>query len=219
MNNEQDTHKEVKALDALQDHLRDVVNSITELRGLIENWIAGNTAEIENHMEKLERIEDRANVIKWKILDQISEAETMLHREDFMRLVMTIDEIVDLAEGTGHSVSFLESWKPDTKSVTYIKEMIDKLSEMIKTVRETLFVLTQNTEKSVEIARKIYDIERKIDKLHRDMIKHIFSRDDLDPKTLYLVSNFIDHLEDMADIMETVTDAIRIIAVARKGFF
>ena len=218
MSNERDTHKEVKALDALQDHLRDVVNSINELGLLIDDWIDGNTAEIEKHIEKLEKIEDQANVIKWKILDQISEAETMLHREDFMRLVMTMDEIVDLAEGTGHAASVLNVWKPDSKSVSYIREMVDNISEMIRALRESLFVLTQSTENSVGIARKIYDLERKIDNLHRGMIKHLFSLD-LNPKIIYLATNFIEHLEDMADILESVTDAIRIIAVARKGFF
>jgi predicted phosphate transport protein (TIGR00153 family) len=218
MSNERDTHKEVKALDALQDHLRDVVNSINELGRLIDDWIDGNTAEIEKHIETLEKIEDQANVIKWKILDQISEAETMLHREDFMRLVMTMDEIVDLAEGTGHAVSVLSVWKPDSKSVSYIREMVDKISEMARALRESLFVLTQSTENSVGIARKIYELERKIDDLHRSIIKHLFSLD-LNPKIIYLATNFIEHLEDMADIMESVTDAIRIIAVARKGFF
>jgi predicted phosphate transport protein (TIGR00153 family) len=218
MSNDHNAHKERKALDALQDHLRHVVNSITQLRGLIESWIEGNTKKIEIHLEKLENIEDQANKIKWKILDELSEAETMLHREDFMRLVMTIDEIVDYAEGTGHRVAFLEAWKPDSKSISFITEIMDALTEMITILRESLFVLTQSTEKSVKIARNIYDIERKIDNLHRNMIKHVYSLD-IDSKTLFLASNFIEHLEDMADIMETVTDAIRIIAVARKGFF
>jgi len=217
MNNEQDTYKEVKALDALQDHLRYVVNSITELRNLIEDWISKKNENMEIHIEELERIEKQANTIKWKILDELSEAETMLHREDFMRLVMTIDEIVDYAEGTGHRVIFLMEWCPDEKSISYIKEMMDALFKMIKTLRESIFILTQNTDKSIKIAQKIYDIEREIDKLHRNMIKHIFSLD-IDYKTLLLISNLIEHLENIADIMENVTDAIRIIAVARRGF-
>ena len=212
------THKEIKALDALQDHLRYVLNAIKELRSLIEDWIEGTTKNIETHIEKLENIEDQANKIKWKILDELSEAETMLHREDFMRLVMAIDEIVDYAEGTGHRVAILSTWQPDTKSISYIREIMDALSKMILTLRESVFVLTQSTDKSVEIARKIYEIERSIDKLHRNMIKHVFSLD-IDVKMLYLASNFIDHLEEMADIVESVTDAIRIIAVARKGYF
>ncbi|MFX1293476.1 MAG: DUF47 domain-containing protein [Promethearchaeota archaeon] len=217
MSNDLGTHKERKALDALQDHLRYVVNSIKELRDLVEDWIERNSDRIDSHIEKLEEIEDLANKIKWKILDELSEAETMLHREDFMRLVMTIDEIVDYAEGTGHRITFLSRWQPDTKSISYIRKILDALSEMIASLRESLFVLTQSTENSMNIACGIYDIERKIDKLHRNMIQHVYSLD-IDSKMLFLASNFIEHLEEMADIMEKVTDAIRIIAVARKGF-
>lgn len=213
-----DTYEETKALDTMQDHLRYVLNALQELRGLIEDWINGAMERIEVHIKNLETIEDQANKIKWKIIDEISEAETMVHREDFMRLAMIVDEIVDYAEGTGHRVAMLRTWKPDPKSISFIREMMDALSKMITFLREALFVLTQNTEKAVENARKIYESERDIDKLHRSMIKHIYSLN-IDTKLFYAASNFADHLEEMADIVESVTDAIRIIAVARKGHF
>ncbi|HUX99694.1 MAG TPA: DUF47 family protein [Candidatus Deferrimicrobium sp.] len=218
MSNEEDTRKEMKALDMLQDHLREVLASIKELRNAIDVWTEGKTESIEPHVEKLQEIENKANTIKWKILNELSQAETMLHREDFMRLVMTIDEIVDYAEGTGHRVGILKSWKPDEKSINFIKEIMDKLFQMMMTLRESIFVLTQNSENSITIAQNIYDMEREIDKLERNMTKHIYSLN-IDHKILLQALSFIDHLEEMADITEKVTDAIRIIAVARKGFF
>jgi predicted phosphate transport protein (TIGR00153 family) len=216
MSDDQGIAKEMKTLDTLQDHLRCVMDSVKELGSLIENWLKGNKASIKTHIEKLETIEDQANKIKWKLLDDISEAETMLRQQDYMRLVLTIDEIVDYAEGTSHRISMLEAWEPDPTSATYIRDMMDALSKMISTLREVVFVLTQNMETSQKMARTIYDIERDIDRLHRAMLKHVFSLN-LDYKTLYIAANFTDHLEQMADIVESVTDAIRIIAVARKG--
>ena len=123
---------------------------------------------------------------------------------------------MDYAEGTGHRVNMLEAWQPDPTSATYIRNMMDALSKMISTLRDVIFVLTQNTEKSQKMSRTIYDIERDIDKLHRNMLKHVFTLN-LDYKTFYMATNFTDHLEQMADIVESVTDAIRIIAVARRG--
>ncbi|NVM55849.1 MAG: DUF47 family protein [Candidatus Helarchaeota archaeon] len=218
MSDDHITRQEMKALDILQDHLRQVLASIKELRSLVDDWIDNKTEDIEAHIEKLGNIENQANKIKWRILDQLSKAETMLHREDFMRLVMTIDEIVDYAEGTGHRVAILSSWKPDEKSSSYVREIMDALFKMIMTLRESIFVLTQNSENSINIAREIYKLERNIDTLHRDMTKHVYTLD-IDHKTFSLALNFIDHLEDMADIGEAVTDAIRIIAVARKGSY
>ena len=216
MSDDHDITKEMKTLDTLQDHLRYVLDSVKELRNLIENWLKGNKASIKIHIEKLQTIEDQANKIKWKLLDEISEAETMLHQQDYMRLILTIDEIVDYAEGTGHRVTMLEAWQPDPTSASFIRDMMDALFKMISTLREVIFVLTQNTEKSQKISRTIYDIERDIDRLHRGMLKHVFSLN-LDYKTLYVAANFTDHLEQMADIVENVMDAIRIIAVARRG--
>ena len=216
MSDDHDVSKEMKMLDTLQDHLRYVLDSIKELQDLIENWLNGNIESIQEHIEKLQDIEDQANKIKWKLLDEISEAETMLHQQDYMRLILTIDEIVDYAEGTGHRVAMLQSWEPDPTSASFIRSMTDALFKMISTLRETIFVFTQNIEKSQKIARAIYDIERDIDRLHREMLTHVFSLD-LDYKTLYIAANFTDHLEQMADIVENVTDAIRIIAVARTG--
>ena len=74
------------------------------------------------------------------------------------------------------------------------------------------------SENSFKIAREIYELERNIDNLHRNMIKHAYSLD-IDHKTLTSILRFVDHLEDMADIGEKVTDAIRIIAVARRGAY
>lgn len=218
MSSDHISRQEMKALDILQDHLRQVLASIKELRGLVDDWFDGKSKNIEAHIEQLEKIENQADTIKWKILDELSGADTMLHREDFMRLVITIDEIVDYAEGTGHRVAFLSGWQPDQESISFIREMMDALFKMMMTLRESIFVLTQNSENSMNIAREIYDLERNIDKLHRNMTNHIYSIE-IDHKTLSLALGFIDHLEDMADIGEKVTDAIRIIAVARKGSF
>ena len=85
MSDDHDITKEMKTLDALQDHLRCVLDSIKELRSLIENWLKGNKASIKIQIEKLQTIEDQANKIKWKLLDDVSEAETMLHQQDYMR--------------------------------------------------------------------------------------------------------------------------------------
>ncbi len=217
MSDDHISRQEMKALDILQDHLRQVLASIKELRGLFDDWIEKKVDTIDPHIEELGKIEDQANKIKWKILDELSSAETMLHREDFMHLVMTIDEIVDHVEGTGHRFGYLRDWQPDKQSITYIEEMFDALFKMMMTLRESIFVLTQNSENSIKIAREMYELERSIDKIHRNMIEHVYSLD-LDHKTLSLVVRVVDHLEDMADIGEAVTDAIRIIAVARKGY-
>ncbi len=210
------SRQEMKALDILQDHLRQVLASIKELRSAVDDWINGNGEKIDVYIDQLGELENQANTIKWKILDELSGADTMLHREDFMRLVMTIDEIVDYAEGTGHRLAILTDWKPDEKSISFIREMMDALFKMMMTLRESIFVLTQNLENSITIASEIYDLERNIDKLHRNMTKHIYSLD-INHKILSFALGFIDHLEEMADIGEKVTDAIRIIAVARKG--
>ncbi|TFG05868.1 MAG: DUF47 family protein [Promethearchaeota archaeon] len=218
MSDAQITRQEMKALDILQDHLRQVLASITELRNLVDDWFEKKEESVQIHIKKLEDIENKANDIKWKILNELSSAQTMLNREDFMRLVMTNDSLVDHTEGIGHRVLLLMNWIPDTKTVSYIKDMLDAILKMMMTLRESIFVLTQNSENSINKASEIYELERNIDALHRDAVKHLYSQD-LDAKTLHLAVGLIEHLEDLADIGEDVTDAIRIIAVARKGHF
>jgi len=218
VSNDHGTRQEMKALDILQDHLRQVLAAIKELRTLVNNWIEKKMERFDDRIEELGKIENQANLIKWKVLDALSGAETMLHREDFMRLVMTIDEIIDHAEGTGYRVALLTDWKPDEKISAYLREMMDSIFKMMMILRESIFILTQNSENSINISREIYELERKIDKIHRNAMRYINSLD-LDHKTLFLIMSFIEHLEKMADIGEDVTDAIRIIAVARKGYY
>ncbi|MHA1300548.1 MAG: DUF47 domain-containing protein [Candidatus Helarchaeota archaeon] len=218
LNNEYDNaRQEMKALDNMQDYMRIVFSAIKELSVMLDEWFGKKTKSLDKKLSKLTELESKAEDLKRIILDELSEAEAMLHREDFMRLVMSIDEIVDVTEGTGYRIKSVSDWEPDPRTREILQEMMNKVIEIMNSLKTVLFILTQNAEQAIKGTEKISSIERDIDNIRRKLIDHIYSLD-LDFKLVLKMRDLINHIEELADLTERVADSARIIGVARRGF-
>ncbi|TFF87922.1 MAG: DUF47 family protein, partial [Promethearchaeota archaeon] len=150
---EEHTRLEIKALDILNDYIRDVYNRlIKKLALMVESLISGDQAEIEKELENVLRIETESIDIKNEVLDIISEAEGMIHRGDLMRLVLLVAQLADCSTGLGYRIQAASTWKPDSESKNKMTSMMDNVNKSIKLVREAIFLLPQNAGKSINAA-------------------------------------------------------------------
>ncbi|MBD3228778.1 MAG: DUF47 family protein [Candidatus Lokiarchaeota archaeon] len=214
---EEHTRLEIKALDILNDYIRDVYNRlIKKLALMVESLIKGDQNEIEKGLENVLRVETESIDIKNEVLDIISEAEGMIHRGDLMRLVLLVAQLADSSTGLGYRIQAASLWKPDDDSIKKMQAMMDNVKESIKLVREAIFLLPQNAGKSMDVAKEIESYERLIDGLQRDFIQHIYDLD-LDFNTILRIRDFIIRLEEISDIAADIGEAIRVLAVSRYG--
>ncbi|WXG42670.1 MAG: DUF47 family protein [Promethearchaeati archaeon SRVP18_Atabeyarchaeia-1] len=210
-----DASAEQKAIDIAQDHCRKIVSAVKELSLLYDDWVEGEYKEAEDRLNRISRIEDEANKLKHELLDQLSKATTMVNREDLMRLALVIDEIADVAEGTGFRITAIHDWKPDAGFKKEMQDLIEKLITATEKLRLSIFMLSENPAKSLEFADEIDAIEQDADKIQR-RVGHSLYASKLEPKTLIMLKELVAHFEEMADTAERAADAIRIVAMARS---
>ena len=95
------------------------------------------------------------------------------------------------------------------KGISLLSSLI--LDESTK-MRETLMSLTFNPTKALEMASVVEDIERKIDNVQRELEIDIITTK-MNSSTL-LLKDIIERLENTADIIISVLDQIRVLAVS-----
>ncbi|MHA1229662.1 MAG: DUF47 domain-containing protein [Candidatus Helarchaeota archaeon] len=208
---------EIKTLDMLNDYMRIIYSKLLKkLETMVDNMISGDYSKLETEMDELLKIEMESIELKKEIMDELSEAEGLMARGDLMRLTMLLSHLADSSTGLGYRIQAASAWSPDKKSIEKMKAMMENVDQSIKIIREAIFMLPQNARKSIEIAKDVENIERKIDGIQRDFIQHIYDLE-LDFKTILRIRDFVIRLEEISDIAADTADAIRILAVSRYG--
>jgi hypothetical protein len=209
-----DESAEQKAIDIAQDHCRKMVSTVKELSLLFDDWVEGNYREAEEKLNRITRLENDANSLKHELLDQLSKATTMINREDLMRLALVVDEIADLAEGTGYRILTIQDWKPDATMKKELGSLVEKVISATEKLRQSIFMLSQNPTKAVESADEVDEIEKEADAIQR-RVGHSLYTSKVEPRTLMMLKELVSHFEEMADTAERAADAIRIVAMSR----
>ncbi|WXG47674.1 MAG: DUF47 family protein [Candidatus Atabeyarchaeum deiterrae] len=210
-----DASAEQKAIDIAQDHCRKIVSVVKELSLLYDDWVEGDYKEAEERLDRISRIESDANELKHELLDQLSKATTMVNREDLMRLALVVDEIADVAEGTGFRILAIQDWKPDINLRKEMQLLVEKLIMATDKLRLSIFMLTQNPSKAIELADEVDALEKEADIVQRRIGRSSYMSK-MEPRTLIMLKELIAHFEEMADTAERAADAIRIVAMSRS---
>ncbi|MHA1644993.1 MAG: DUF47 domain-containing protein [Candidatus Freyarchaeota archaeon] len=208
--------KERIVLEIIQDHIRKILSAVKALAPFLEAWLNGNEKEMEELLSKISQAQSEAEEIKLELLDELSVAATLIQREDMMRLVLITDEIVDYAEGTAFRLKGLKNWKPESKIVEDLRNLVATMIRSVETLRESIFTIVEDAEKAKKAAEEIDKLERFMDQIHRAAEQTLFDLD-LDHRTLIRLLNIVTNLEDAVDTTRRAADAVRIIAVARQG--
>ncbi|WP_455282511.1 DUF47 family protein [[Eubacterium] cellulosolvens] len=204
-----------RILGLCQDNSRNQVEIIRKLALMIDTITDKKTDEMKDHYKEMLNMIDESAKSKLNILDQIASlGPFLMNREDFLRLTFRLSEITDNIE----SVAFRLISSKEKKIQIDMKYMkgISLLSSLIldesTKMRETLMSLTFNPTKALEMASVVEDIERKIDNVQRELEIEIITTK-LNSSTL-LLKDIIERLENTADIIISVLDQIRVLAVS-----
>lgn len=205
---------ERRALGMCLDHIIYIRECVASLTTAIEAWVGHNEIASEKLIKTLSELENRADKTKYELLRHLSEATSLLRREDMMRVVLIADKIAENVESAGFHLTTILTWRPSSELAKDILKMIDGVIEIMDTLKEAVRMLTSNTEKVIAYIDKINNLERSIDLIHRKLLDKI-SKLEIDMRLLLRLRDFIDHIEAISDISEEVGDAILILAMSR----
>ena len=202
-------------LDASQDHIRKVVNCVKGMVQTIDAWLQGNDPLMKEKLEMTRKYEQDADGVKDILLRKTAEAETVIHRQDLLQLILKVDEIADYAEGVAVRVSYI-TYRPND----YIGKQISELGKMVLScvtnVREAIFELAKRSKRVYDMCDEIDKGEQAIDDIFRSLEADLFKSFDMDVRIMMQIRSMTYHMEDMGDIAESVADFIRIVAASRS---
>ncbi len=205
---------DTEIIDAAQDHIRKVVNTVKGMVQTIDAWLQGNETLVKEKLEITRKFEQDADGVKDILLRKTAESETVLHRQDLLRLILKVDEIADYAEGVAVRVTYIK-YKPNEYISKQIVDLGKAVLSCVTNVREAILELAKRSKRVYEVCDQIDKGEQAVDDIFRSLEADLFKSFDMDVRIMMQIRSMTYHMEDMGDLAEAVSDFIRIVAASR----
>ncbi len=193
----------------LEEHFRIALSANRIVVNALSDWLDSNKTVEQDALKKITEMEEKGDDIKRRILMELANANSLMQREDLVRLVHYNDKLVDGAEIAGyHLAATIGTWKPEGE----LKDKIDQIGvavmEIITQQREAVRFLSLNMETSMKKADEICISEKKIDVLMRDVFSLLYPAE-IEIATLLRFRDFLNVMEDIANFSEDAAITIR----------
>ncbi len=177
----------------------------------------GESEEVRRLNKKVDRSESEADEYRRKIIHNILQGSLMPNtRADILNLIEAIDDIADNVEDILESIIFLNL---DFCCINQedLEEMISLLKQQFADMTRGVNSLFDEMSQALVYAKKLEEIESKIDDLEEKMTREIGQLPDITTGEKLIHRKLIKDISDIADVIEEVGDHIEIIISVRKG--
>jgi len=206
-----------RSLDLMSDHVRKVQDSVRVLVNAFDNFLTCQVPELESDYQKIAVLEDDADKIKRELIEQLTKAApSLLYREDFLRLVVMVDEIAESSQSISRLMLRLakNKWIPNSSLADGLRVMSVEVLATFEALRDAILTLPMNPRRAIESVPKVHAQEAKVDEIYHDLdfnalveVKQI--------ERLLIYRDLLGLLEHMADNIEDASDDLRVLALHR----
>lgn len=208
--------RKTEALDLAQEQITKALDTVKLLHKVVKSASEGKKEEAREHFEKLMGIEEEVDNLRRSVFKELTNvAISVEFREDLMHLVKRLDVMADHVKDSARSVTvLLETDVPDEIWSINVR-VAEALVESATTLRSSIEKLGTDPVKAKELAKKVDEIEGRIDKDYL-AAKKLFIRysRQIDPGTLLILNNLIEFMEQAADTCADTADYIAVLASA-----
>jgi predicted phosphate transport protein (TIGR00153 family) len=204
-----------RLLSLVQDQIRHVLDLLRKTLLMLE------AANREEDLKKLEEIysqvlkTDEAGKEARRLVEkEVSEIGAILtNREDFIRLVNSIDKIADTAEGVAFRILGLAKarMKINKDILNSMLRLGEVVLQTVTKLREALLAVTLNSDTFMQKTKETEDSERQVDELYRNL-DLVILQSDMKVGQLLLVREIVSMLEDIADRAEESAETLRVLS-------
>ena len=179
------------------------VKGAKEMVGLMSNF-----DDLENRVHAIESIEKQADKVTYAALDLLHKTFiTPIDRDDIHKLITNMDDILDLLEDAGQTISLYDI-KAVTPEAKRLAELCLSCAEKVKAAVGLLHSMDNSTQ-ILALCEEIDRFESDADHVMRAAMSKLF-RDEPDVRTLI-------KLKAIYEILETVTDRCEDVANVIEG--
>jgi predicted phosphate transport protein (TIGR00153 family) len=209
-------HREQKGIIVeARRHMDKVVETVELLGRAVEAMCNGRIEEANQLHEKLAAAEHDADIIRRDIMAKLSHGLLLPpERQDLVRLVGSMDDVADQAQGASRIVVIFD------EAPELLKEDLIAFTQLIQRavghLAQALEMLSSGqTEKALEACMQVETLEEEGDRLKHSIMKKLFSQD-LPARLLLLLHDLVESMENTIDRAEDSADLVRVLSVSQK---
>lgn len=207
-----------RLLDFIMEHSKRLWTSYRHLEEMMDLYLKGRANKrIKELAEEIKRIEKEGNDIKLHIFDYLARiGEALMYREDWMRLILNLDALLDYVDSISFRLSIAASkrWYPTPEVAEGFKRFLLLVNVMFDKLKQSLTMLQADALKVLEVCNELEDLEGEIDEHHRELGLMLLESN-VSFQTLIILHEICERLETLADFAVRVGDSLRLIAMHR----
>lgn len=203
------TSELAKITQILDEHFRVALSAHKIVLNAITVWIEEHKSISREELAKATSLEEKGDDLKRAILKTLADANSLMQREDLMRLVHYNDKQIDGAEIICyHLAAVMDKWVPDGELKEKVAEIVKLMTAIVTQQREAIRFLSINIEESMKKADEICRIEKQIDITWREIVGLLYPLD-IPLEVILRFRDVINQLEELANFSEDAAIAIR----------
>jgi len=197
----------------LEEHFRAALAASKMVHNAVNDWLAGKSNITAADLKAITDLEEKGDDLKHTILIELAKANTLMQREDLLRLVHYNDKLADGAEWCMyHLAAISSSWQPEGELKEKIAKMSEQVIEEITQQREAVRFLSINMEESIKRADEICKLEKQVDVVQREIVTLLYPAN-IPLAILLRFRDFINMMEDIANFGEDAAITIRTLSL------
>ena len=207
-----------KLLDLIMEHGKKLWESFKQLEEMMSLYLSGKiNKKIKELADAIKTTEREGNEIKLQIYDYLARVgEALMYREDWMRLVLNLDSILDYIDSISFRLSIAASkkWYPTPEVAEGFRRLLSLVDLMLDKLKLALTTLQTNALRTLEICNELEEQEREIDEYHRELGLTLLESN-VSTSALMLLHEICERLETLADLALRTGDSLRLLAMHR----
>lgn len=197
---------EGKFFDLFNQHAELCVKGSKEMLALMTNF-----DDLENRVHAIEGVEKQADAVTYNTIELLHKTFiTPLDRDDIHKLITRMDDILDLMEDAGQTISLYDI-REVTPEAKRLAELCVACTEKVKVAVGMLHNMN-NSRDILTVCEEIDRLESDADHVMRAAMSKLF-RDEPDVRTLIKLKAIYELLETVTDRCEDVANIIEGIVV------
>jgi len=207
--------KEKEARKLVMEHAGTVADCLAESRGVLEEYLCGNTANSDSWADAVHKLESRCDELKFEVRDALNRGAFLpIIRADIYALVESVDVIAGVAEDVTDFVTTQYPSVPEDLNSDFLEVFnasLECFSELQKAMK-AFFKPKGQIESLQDHAKQVSNLETDVDRLERQLIRKIF-RSDMQLSNKIHLSALISDITSIADYTEDVSDQLETAAM------
>ena len=157
--------------------------------------------------DRIKKLEQQADELTHRSIETLHKTfVTPLDRQDILRLIVGLDDILDTTEAVSSLLKLYDPRKTLPKAADLADLLVqgtEKVAVMVGLLRQ----LSKASDRLMALAVELNQLENEADKAYQQAIGRLFKEED-DPKELIKWKDILEHIETATDQCEDVADII-----------